>query len=334
MQKRMICLGLSLTMTVGMLSGCEKPGTNKINADGYPFVDDENVLSQYASDGYRIIGDVIRLGESNTPVYLDDYETVTLSIPDSVSEEDYDNLFGAYFGDGYTYLYVPDPEMLSQRKIQFETLHHTDYGTILATDELKIEKYVERAAVLGVTKEITENELKDSFRETLDNTLENLGIDADTYGGELFRYIMSQDPKGEALTAALNGDTETFTGKISGSIADYLVGKTADGYGLGDLTDLVMAAKDGEDTAQAAVQLIKEIEKKVFPEIDVVIKTAGVIDKGFDIWADNAINRHRLKHIILRVSLSTETAINPCTPLSFLPARHRQASSMPETQYR
>ena len=51
MQKRMICLGLSLTMTVGMLSGCEKPGTNKINADGYPFVDDENVLSQYASDG-------------------------------------------------------------------------------------------------------------------------------------------------------------------------------------------------------------------------------------------------------------------------------------------
>lgn len=292
MRKRIICLVLSLIMTVGLSAGCGKEEKVKKRGgkESYRVIDDKEVIEQYASEDYEIIGGIIRFGDSEEPEYLDDYETITLSIPDSVSEEDYDNLFGAYFGDGYTYLYVPDPEMLAQGKLQFETLHHTDFGQILATDELKIEKYVERAAVLGVTREITEGELKDSFRETLNNSLESLGIDADTYGGELFRYIMSHDPKGEALTAALDGDKETLAGKVSGSIADYLVGKTADGYGLGDLADLVKAAKDGDDPAQAAVNLVKEIEKKVFPEIDVVVKFAGAVDKGFDIWADDAIN--------------------------------------------
>lgn len=200
MRKRIICLVLSLIMTVGLSAGCGKEEKVKKRGgkESYRVIDDKEVIEQYASEDYEIIGGIIRFGDSEEPEYLDDYETITLSIPDSVSEEDYDNLFGAYFGDGYTYLYVPDPEMLAQGKLQFETLHHTDFGQILATDELKIEKYVERAAVLGVTREITEGELKDSFRETLNNSLESLGIDADTYGGELFRYIMSHDPKGEA----------------------------------------------------------------------------------------------------------------------------------------
>lgn len=222
---------------------------------------------------------------------LDERETLTFAVPENVSEEDYYELMGLYIGDDYVYYYPLDMDALyNDKTAAFDIAHHSIYALAHPDKSVLIDEWTKRAAVNIVTKDDADGKMNVGIRELVDETLDELGLDSESFGGEVYRYIISHDSKGEMLTAAVDGDYDTLKTKYATMIADGLVNLCFGVEGADDVIDVVTAVSDSEDIAQGAKKLCEEIEKKVFPVIDVTEKFAKFVDKSFDIWADSTMD--------------------------------------------
>ena len=274
--KRVLCLLSVCVMILSVFAGCKNtdlPSRSKNGIAGYEDV----VLG-----GFRSFKD-------DGP--LDETETLTFAVPDDVSEENYYELMGLYIGEDYVYYYPLDMEVLyNDKEASFDIAHHSIYALAHPDKSVLIDEWTKRAAVNIVTKDDADGKMNVGIRGLVNETLDELGLDSESFGGEVYRYIISHDSKGEMLTAAVDGDYDTLKTKFATMAADGLVNLCFGVEGADDVIDVVTAASDSEDIAQGAKKLCEEIEKKVFPVIDVTEKFAKFVDKSFDIWANSTMD--------------------------------------------
>lgn len=237
-------------------------------------------------NGYSVIGEAVTFNDDG---YLDDFDTISIEIPADFPQEEYDSLMGIYIGDSYTYYYLPDPDALADGRVEFETLHHSKFAAAKADKDVLINEWSKRAAVNIVTQGVADGNVKETFGDLINGVLEEYGLDSGTYGGNVLEYVLSADTKGEILQAALDGDQTKLKQKSASLIADALFEK-AKIEGAGDLVDVVCAFSNAENWAEGAAEMSKEIQKKIFPEIDAVSKFADLVDKTFDVWAANTMD--------------------------------------------
>lgn len=218
-------------------------------------------------------------------------ENLTFAIPKDVDEKDYYELMGMYISDDYVYYYDLDKELLyKKKKASFDISHHSIYALAHPDKSVLMDEWTKRAAVNIVTKDDADGKIDVSIRGLVDETLEKLGLDNKSLGGTVYRYIISHDSKGEMLSAALDGDYKTLKDKYATLVADGIINTC---FGLKDSSnaiDLIVAMKGSDNIAEAGITLCKEIEKKVFPAIDIAEKFAGFVDKSFDIWAEDTMD--------------------------------------------
>lgn len=222
---------------------------------------------------------------------LKEMETLKFAVPEDVPVEDYYELMGMYIGDDYVYYYDLDKDALYDEKTAtFEISHHSIYALAHPDKSVLKEEWAKRAAVNIITQDNADGQMNVGMRELVDETLTELGLDSDSYGGAVFRYVMSQDSKGEMFTAALDGDYDTFKEKYATMVADGVINLCFGIEGADDVIDVISAVSKEEDVALGAKKLCEEIEKKIFPAIDATEKFAKFVDKAFDIWADNTMD--------------------------------------------
>lgn len=262
-----LSLLLAFIMFASVLSGCKK-GSVKY----------EDI----------IIGDTQSFKDDGP---LDKTETLSFKVPKDIKEENYYELMGMYIGDDYVYYYPLDMDALyNNKEATFEIAHHSIYALAHPDKSVLIDEWTKRAAANIVTKDDADGKMNVGIRELVDETLDNLGMDSESFGGAVYRYIISHDSKGEMITAAVDGDYDTLKTKYAGMIADGIVNLCFGVEGADDVVDIVSSVADTEDIAEGAKKLCEEIEKKIFPAIDVTEKFAKFVDKSFDIWADNTMD--------------------------------------------
>lgn len=273
---RLLCLMIVLFMLPTTFTGCRNedfPSRSKNGIAGYEDI---------------VLGDFQSFQDKGS---LDEPEMLTFAVPDSVNEKNYYELMGMYIGDDYVYYYPLDMDVLyNNQEASFEISHHSIYTLAHPDKSVLIDEWTKRAAVNIVTKDDADGKMNIGIRELVNETLDELGLDSDSFGGEVYRYIISHDSKGEMLTAAVDGDYDTLKTKYAGMVADGLVNLCFGVEGADDVIDVVASVSDSEDIAQGAKKLCEEIEKKVFPAIDITEKFAKFVDKSFDIWADSTMD--------------------------------------------
>ena len=269
---RTLCVLSVFLMLLPLLSGCKAADPPSAIA-GY----EDIVLGEYKSF------------PNDGP--LDETETLTFAVPESVGEENYYELTGMYIGEDYVYYYPLDAAALYDSKTaSFDIAHHSIFALARPDKATLIDEWTKRAAVNIVTKDDADGKMNAGIRELVNETLDELGLDSDSFGGEITRYIISHDSRGEMLTAAVDGDYGRLKTKLAGMVADGLVNLCFGVEGADDVIDVVTSVSDAEDIAAGAKKLCEEIEKKVFPVIDVTAKFADFVDKSFDIWANSTMD--------------------------------------------
>lgn len=149
----------------------------------------------------------------------------------------------------------------------------------------EVDTWIKTASKNIVLNGIADGKMKNGLLDIVNKSLEELGMEQGTYGNAMYKYIISHDTKGELLSAALEGDSQTMTEKSASLMAEFLLKKAANFEGAGNIVDLVADGSKGENLAEQAINLSKAIQKKVFPAIDVVDKFASVCGACRDIYA-------------------------------------------------
>ena len=224
---------------------------------------------------------------------LDHYETIEYDIPDNIPENERENYFGMYFAEDGVHWMMLDPDGLAEGKFRFETLHLSPWGIGEPSELERMDQWAARAAATGVTKRISEEEITPGLKDMINDAMNFGGMGENQYGGAIVRYIFSHDTKGELLTAAADGDMESVKKLVTSGTAEYLVGKVLSGEddgvlysgGVDNAALLKKRLKEGDPSA--TLEIVKNIEKNMFPAVSYAEKFAGVVDKLADIWTDN-----------------------------------------------
>lgn len=151
--------------------------------------------------------------------------------------------------------------------------------------QAEVDEWTKTASKNIVLNGIADGKVKKSLLDIVNKSLKEIGMESGTYGNAMYKYIISHDTKGELLSAALEGDSQTMTEKSASLMAEFLLKKMANYEGAGNIVDLVVDGSKGDNWAEQAVNLSKSIQKKVFPAIDVAEKFASVCGACRDIYA-------------------------------------------------
>ena len=255
-------------------------------------------LDPYRSGDYEILQlDSVTDG-SGEHVILDDYMTVSFDLPEGLSEQDKLSYAGVYFNDDNELFYLlPDPDALEENKVSFQTLHFSVFGAVRLTEEQKIDLWCDRAAAQDVNRRISEEDITPQLTDMIGDALKNYGLAKDQYAGAVVRYILSHDTRGEILTAAADGNMEELRSKLISGAGEYFLGKFLKGEGdevltqsFGDHEAAIRKSMKDKDYATATLEIVKNLEKNMFPAVNYTEKFAGLVDKLADVWTDDMMN--------------------------------------------
>lgn len=160
----------------------------------------------------------------------------------------------------------------------------------------EVDSWVKTASKNIVQNGVADGKVKKGLLDIVNKSLEEIGMEPGTYGNAMYKYIISHDTKGELLSAALEGDSQTMAEKSASLMAEFLLKKTANFEGAGNIVDLVVDGSKGENWAEQAINLSKAIQKKVFPAIDVVDKFASVCSACRNIFAIDSMEDVYIKY--------------------------------------
>ncbi len=248
----------------------------------------------YESDDYELIYLSSVKAGGREHVILDDYYTVTVPVAAGAAEEDLLNCVGVVFNDaGEPFFILPDAAARAKGELRFNTLHFSLFGAAKLSDAQLLDLWAERAAAQSEIRRISEEDLTPGLAQML----KDCGLAKDQYAGAIVRSILSLDTRGEILTATMDGDGETLRAKLVNYAGEYFLGKLfkqeEDEFltqSLGDHAVAVkQAVKDGNYKA-ALTEIVKNIEKNMFPYVNYADKIASLTDKLADIWTDDMMN--------------------------------------------
>ena len=235
----------------------------------------------------------VTAGEAEHAI-LDEYVTFHLPASEGIAEEDLINVAGVTFNDdGEPFFILPDPEARAQGRFEFAVGHFSPLGAARLSDEKLLDLWAERAAAQSEARRISEEELTPGLAQLL----EDCGLAQNQYGGAIARAVLSLDTRGEILTAAIDGDGKTLQAKLVNFAGEYFLGKLfkqeEDQFltqSLGDHADSVKKAVREGKYKEALAEIVKNIEKNMFPVLNYADKIATLTDKLADIWTDDMMN--------------------------------------------
>ncbi len=178
---------------------------------------DENEIA--VEDGASYLFSPIELISDGGEHTLGETVTVRIKLPDSISEDDYLTIMGAYYnGEGWEYI-LPDSEAIQNGYLQFGTPHFSRYAAVKLEKEKALDKYAETLATQNVTGTQPSEELTDCFTETLDK----MGFTDTTVQGIIMQKITKElHSSAEFITNAKNGDFSDIAGQGAELIAEAI----------------------------------------------------------------------------------------------------------------
>ncbi|MDD4541796.1 MAG: hypothetical protein PHR78_06540, partial [Eubacteriales bacterium] len=199
-------------------------------------------------------------------------ETVTLKIklPDSVSEEDYLLLMGAYFdGESWDYI-LPDAEAIQNGYLQFGTPHFSRFAAVKLEKDKALDKYAETLAIQNVTSGLnqTDNTSLEQLSTCFSETLEQMGFTDKTAQGvimqklskeafsvteDLFKHSKIYNVAANATVNFKNGDLADLSGQAAEIIAEAIVESMKEPNFVESLPNMVGSGTSG--AVAAAVEL-------------------------------------------------------------------------------
>ena len=260
-----------------------------LSADELKPYQNEDYQAQFLADYYTDVAD---------HVILDDFYEIEIDAGVQFSESQKQHFVGVGINEqNEPFFYFPDPEKMEEGTLSFQVLHFSLFGVAKLSDEKMVDLWCERAATQDVTRRISEEEITPGLREMVDDAMNSAGLGANQYGGAIVRYILAHDTRGEILTAAADGDMNTLKAKVANYAGEYVFGKVFTGeddgilgQSMGDNAALVKKGiKDG-NYAEATLEIVKNIEKNMFPAVNYADKFAALTVKLADIWANDAMN--------------------------------------------
>ena len=258
----------------------------------------------YQSDDFELLYLTnITVGGSEHTI-LDNYFTVTIPTKPGTKEEDLLNMVGLIYGESNKpFMVLPDATARVNGEFKIETLHFSPVGAGKLTNAQLLDLWATRAAAQGVTRRISEEEITPGLADMIADGLQVAGLGQDQYAGAIVRSILSLDTRGEIVAAAANGDMNELRAKVANFAGEYYLGKLFKGEedklltkSLGDNAEAIRkSVKDG-DYATATLEIVKNIEKNMFPAVNYADKIASLTDKLADIWTDDMMNEQYEKY--------------------------------------
>ena len=257
-------------------------------------ITDENEIAVEDSASYLF--SPIELTSDGGEHTLGETVTVRIKLPQSVTDDDYLTIMGAYY-DGERWEYIlPDAAAIQDGYLQFGTPHFSRFAALKLEKEKAIDKYAETLATQNVTGAQPSEELMDCFTETLDK----MGFTDETAQGIIMQKIAKELHSSTGFIAnAKNGDLGDITGQGAEIVAEALLKSAHDekfinkmkGYAGGAASGAVAAALSLYDGG-SGMDAYKEFVYAAMDAIPITRYSKAVVEAtkaGSEMWQDYSV---------------------------------------------
>ncbi len=286
----------------GTITYTEKP-VNKTELTG-------SELSKYNKGTAKAIAGYSYSNEDGDHLLLDHRETVSFDISD-IPKSDRPYCYALSIEpDGSSVMMSPDPDELERGRYTYQTIHFSDQVLMSEQDKSTLDQWVKKAAYKSVMEGVNNVSLEMSIKETIESKMSEWGLGKGQLAGELARYVASHHSVGTILTAGVDGDTDTLRKELANVTGEFLLGKLikTEGYNdivtgeevssdmefikqsLGDNADAVSKGIAENDMGTQLIEVVKNVEKNIFPQIDKVEKFAKLCGTMKKMWEDDTVN--------------------------------------------
>lgn len=253
-------------------------------------------LEALKSDKYTIREAVSLTKGDSEHTILDDFEKISFDLSD-VPEEERDAYFGVYWNDNNEpFYYFLDPDDLAAGTASYEVLHYSPYGIVRASDMEQMELWAERTAAQKYMRDQANKEMEAGLTQLVKDTLREHGLSDDQTAGALVRSIASLDTKGDICSAIADGKADSFATNVTNYLAqallsNYITGNGADAVtsSWGDQGKTVADAIKNKDYPIALREMVKTVEKNMFPVLGYMEKVAKLTEALAKIWENDSI---------------------------------------------
>ncbi|MDD4189650.1 MAG: hypothetical protein PHX37_06145, partial [Eubacteriales bacterium] len=269
-------------------------GTFKNDVNVSIGIADENEIA--AEENASYLFSPIELSSDSGELTLGETVMVKIKLPESVGEDDYLTIMGAYHnGERWEYI-LPDAEAIQNGYVQFGTPHFSRFAAVKLEKEKALDKYAETLAAQNVTGPQPSEELTDCFSKTLDS----MGFTDETVQGIIMQKITKELHSSAAfITNAKNGDIGDIAGQGAELVADAILKSMNDKVVVEKLKTYAGGAASG--AVAAALKLYeggdyKEASKEfIYAAMDVIPAARlgkAVVEAtkaGVEMWQDYSV---------------------------------------------
>ena len=270
----------------------------------------QSELSQYDSGSAHAIAGYDYSNEDGDHLLLDHLETVSFDVS-NIPASQRDMCYAlAIEPNGESILMAPDPNALANGTYTYKTIHFSPQVLMKEEDKAVMDKWIKKAAYKNVMEGVNSVSLEQSLQETLNERMQEWGVGKGQFAGELVRYIASNFPAGEMITATVDGNGADLKTKLANLTTDYLMDKlvkdekykdiiTGDEINsnniaflkqsLGEQADNISKGIANGDLSEQAKNIAKVVVKNVWPSIDKVEKYAIFCDTMKKLWENDTI---------------------------------------------
>lgn len=185
---------------------------------------EENAVS--SGTGATLLFDPVQLSSDGGEHTLNETVTVRFKLPDSISQDDYLTLMGAYYdSESWTYIF-PDFEALEKGYLEFGTPHFSIFAPAKLEKGKALEKYSKTLAVQNVTgnpQNWGDASLMEEVTQCFTDTLDSMGFTDKTVQGLIMQKIAKENIVGGLVANFKNGDMASFSGQVGQQIAQAII---------------------------------------------------------------------------------------------------------------
>lgn len=185
---------------------------------------DENAVPTDA--GASFLSAPVQLTSDGGEHTLGETVAVRMKLPDSINEEDYLTVMGAYYdGAGWEYI-LPDFEALEKGYLEFGTPHFSIFAPIKLEKEKALERYANTLAVQNITGTPQTRDEQNLYGEVLQyysDTLDAMGFTDKTAQGVIMQKLAEENVVGAIAADIKNGNIADVTGHAAEHIAKAIM---------------------------------------------------------------------------------------------------------------
>ena len=266
-------------------------------------------LSKYNTGSAKAIAGYSCRNSDGEHLLLDHLETVSFDAS-GIPQADRQYCYALSIEpDGSSVMMSPDPDELANGRYTYKTNHFSDQVLMSEEDKSVLDQWIKKASYKSVMEGANNVSLEQSIRETIESKMSEWGLGKGQLAGELARYVASHNRIGVILTAGVDGDTDTIRKELANASGEFLLGKLikTEGYtdivsgekidsdmefikqSLGDNADAISKGIAENDMGTQLVEVVKNIEKNIFPQIDQIEKFAKVCGVMKKLWEDDTV---------------------------------------------